>query len=169
MEACLLACVRACVLTPGTTTTQVSATSFQSSQLRTYVKASNPWLCHQKKHTIGERYCCCRYGHLGRGCSGHVCTLPVRKPLLRPLFCFTRCLQRRAESRLCWNLRLVRASPPVLSMWLQTVKFIAKKSKCAGFAQEEIGQSYNMLKDFGFFLEDFLKIIFLHGAIFEFP
>jgi hypothetical protein len=31
----------------------------------------------------------------------------------------------------------------------------------------EIG--YNILKDFGFFLEDFLKIIFLHGEIFEFP
>jgi hypothetical protein len=30
----------------------------------------------------------------------------------------------------------VRASPPVLSMWLQTVKFIVKKSKCAGLAQE---------------------------------
>ncbi len=27
---------------------------------------------------------------------------------------------------------------------------------------------YNILKDFGFF-EDFLKIIFLHGEIFEFP
>jgi hypothetical protein len=26
--------------------------------------------------------------------------------------------------------------PPVLSMWLQTVKFIVKKSKCAGLAQE---------------------------------
>jgi len=26
------------------------------------------------------------------------------------------------------------ASPPVLSMWLQTVKFIVKKSKCAGLA-----------------------------------
>jgi hypothetical protein len=26
----------------------------------------------------------------------------------------------------------------------------------------------NILKDFGFVLEDFLKIIFLHGEIFEF-
>jgi hypothetical protein len=25
------------------------------------------------------------------------------------------------------------------------------------------------LKDFGFILEDFLKIIFLHGEMFEFP
>ncbi len=96
------ACLRAYVRTPGTTTTQVSATSFQSSQLQTYVKASNPWLCHQKKHTIGGRYCCCRYGHHGRGCSGHVCTFLVRKTLLRPLFCFTSYLQRRAESRLCF-------------------------------------------------------------------
>jgi hypothetical protein len=32
-------------------------------------------------------------------------------------------------------LSLLRASPPVLSMW-QTVKFIAKKLKCAGLAQE---------------------------------
>ncbi len=30
-------------------------------------------------------------------------------------------------------------------------------------------KSYNILKDFGFVLEDFLKIIFLHGEIFEFP
>jgi len=30
----------------------------------------------------------------------------------------------------------IRASPTVLSMWLPTVKFIAKKSKCAGLAQE---------------------------------
>ncbi len=30
----------------------------------------------------------------------------------------------------------LRASPTVLSMWLQTVKFIEKKSKCAGLAQE---------------------------------
>ncbi len=29
-----------------------------------------------------------------------------------------------------------RASPPVLSMWLQTVHFIVKKSKCARLAQE---------------------------------
>jgi hypothetical protein len=28
---------------------------------------------------------------------------------------------------------------------------------------------YNSLIDFGFFSEDFLKIIFLHGEIFEFP
>jgi hypothetical protein len=27
----------------------------------------------------------------------------------------------------------------------------------------------NILKDFGCFLKDFLKIIFLHGEIFEFP
>jgi hypothetical protein len=33
-------------------------------------------------------------------------------------------------------LSLLRASPPVLSMRLQTVKFIAKKLKCAGLAQE---------------------------------
>jgi hypothetical protein len=31
---------------------------------------------------------------------------------------------------------ILRASPPVLSMWLQTVKFIVKMSKCAGLAQE---------------------------------
>ncbi len=34
------------------------------------------------------------------------------------------------------HIRYLRASPPVLSMWLQTVQFIAKKSKCAGLAQE---------------------------------
>ncbi len=33
-----------------------------------------------------------------------------------------------------------RASPPVLSTWLQKVKFIAKKPKCAGLTQE-IGSS----------------------------
>jgi hypothetical protein len=32
-----------------------------------------------------------------------------------------------------WQLR---PSPAVLSMWLQTVKFIGKKAKCAGLAQE---------------------------------
>jgi hypothetical protein len=32
--------------------------------------------------------------------------------------------------------KMVRASPPVHSMWLQTVTFIAKKSKCAGLDQE---------------------------------
>jgi hypothetical protein len=31
---------------------------------------------------------------------------------------------------------LLRASPPVLSMWFQTVQFMVKKSKCAGLAQE---------------------------------
>jgi hypothetical protein len=31
---------------------------------------------------------------------------------------------------------LLRASPPVLSMWFQTVQFIVKKSKCAGLPQE---------------------------------
>jgi hypothetical protein len=31
---------------------------------------------------------------------------------------------------------VLRASPPMLSMRLQTVKFIVKKSKCAGLAQE---------------------------------
>jgi len=31
---------------------------------------------------------------------------------------------------------ILKASPPVLSMWLQTVKFIVKKSKCAGLVQE---------------------------------
>jgi len=30
-------------------------------------------------------------------------------------------------------------------------------------------QSYNILKDFGFLLQDFLKIIYFHGKIFEFP
>jgi hypothetical protein len=30
----------------------------------------------------------------------------------------------------------VRTSPQVLSMWLQIVKFIVKKSKCTGLAQE---------------------------------
>jgi hypothetical protein len=32
-----------------------------------------------------------------------------------------------------------------------------------------ITECYNILKDFGFLSEDFLKIIFLHGEIFEFP
>ncbi len=31
---------------------------------------------------------------------------------------------------------VLRASPQVLSMWLETIKFIAKKWKCAGLAQE---------------------------------
>jgi hypothetical protein len=31
---------------------------------------------------------------------------------------------------------VLRASPTVFSMWLQTGKFIVKKSKCAGLAQE---------------------------------
>jgi hypothetical protein len=30
-------------------------------------------------------------------------------------------------------------------------------------------KSYNVLMDFGFFWRIFLKIIFLHGEIFEFP
>jgi hypothetical protein len=30
----------------------------------------------------------------------------------------------------------VRSCPPVLCMWLQTVKFILKKSKCVGLAQK---------------------------------
>ncbi len=30
-------------------------------------------------------------------------------------------------------------------------------------------QSYDILKDFGFFQRIFLKIIFLHGEIFKFP
>jgi hypothetical protein len=34
------------------------------------------------------------------------------------------------------NIFVVRASPRVLSMWLQTVQFIVKKSKCAGSAHE---------------------------------
>jgi hypothetical protein len=34
------------------------------------------------------------------------------------------------------NIHPLRASPTVLTMWLQTVKFIARKSKCAGLAQE---------------------------------
>jgi len=34
------------------------------------------------------------------------------------------------------QIDLLRASPTVLSMWLQTVKFIATKSKCAGLAQK---------------------------------
>jgi hypothetical protein len=34
----------------------------------------------------------------------------------------------------------IRAAPPVLNTWLQTVKFIVKKSKYAGLAQE-IGSS----------------------------
>ncbi len=33
----------------------------------------------------------------------------------------------------------------------------------------KLGIMENTLKDFGFFLEDFLKINFLHGEIFEFP
>jgi len=32
------------------------------------------------------------------------------------------------------NIHPPRASPTVLTMWLQTVKFIARKSKCAGFS-----------------------------------
>jgi hypothetical protein len=32
----------------------------------------------------------------------------------------------------------------------------------------EISYRTNSLKDFGFFLEDFLKILFLHGEIFKF-
>jgi len=31
---------------------------------------------------------------------------------------------------------MARASPPVLSMQLQTVQFVVKKSKCAGLAQK---------------------------------
>jgi hypothetical protein len=38
--------------------------------------------------------------------------------------------------RLTKKYQLLRASPPVISMWLQTVKIIVKKSKCAGLAQE---------------------------------
>jgi hypothetical protein len=34
------------------------------------------------------------------------------------------------------QIDVLRASPMVLSMWLQTVKFIATKSKCAGLAQK---------------------------------
>jgi hypothetical protein len=33
-------------------------------------------------------------------------------------------------------VRPLRAFPTLLSMWLQTVKFVAKNSKCAGLAQE---------------------------------
>jgi hypothetical protein len=40
---------------------------------------------------------------------------------------------REEPCRLGWDLR---ASPTVLSMWLQTVKFIAKGWKCASLAQE---------------------------------
>jgi hypothetical protein len=50
----------------------------------------------------------------------------------------------------CWQVRLqlgkpnknrsssqvVRASPMLLSMWVHTVKFIAKKAKCGSLAQE---------------------------------
>jgi hypothetical protein len=36
----------------------------------------------------------------------------------------------------CFRVRHIRASPTVLEMRLQTVKYIAKKSKCAGLAQE---------------------------------
>jgi hypothetical protein len=42
-------------------------------------------------------------------------------------------LLRRFVPCCVWELR---ASPKVLRMWLQTVKFIVKKSKCAGLAQE---------------------------------
>jgi hypothetical protein len=35
-----------------------------------------------------------------------------------------------------WGGNALRESPPVLSMWLETVKFIAKKSKSAGLTQE---------------------------------
>jgi hypothetical protein len=34
---------------------------------------------------------------------------------------------------------------------------------------DQLLYSYYILKDFGFFLEDFLKIIFLHGELYEFP
>jgi hypothetical protein len=37
---------------------------------------------------------------------------------------------------LCFSL--IRASPPVLNMWLQIVKFIVKMSKCAGLLPQEI-------------------------------
>jgi hypothetical protein len=39
-------------------------------------------------------------------------------------------------SQICTYLRQARASPPVLSMVLQTVKFIVKKSKCVSLSQE---------------------------------
>ncbi len=42
-------------------------------------------------------------------------------------------LLRRFVPCCVWELR---ASPKVLSMWLQTVKFIVNKSQCAGLAQE---------------------------------
>jgi hypothetical protein len=35
-----------------------------------------------------------------------------------------------------FSMYLLRASPTVLSIWLQTVKYIAKKSKCVSLAQE---------------------------------
>jgi hypothetical protein len=44
------------------------------------------------------------------------------------------CLKTRLVQTI--NINPLRASPTVLSMWLQTVKFITKKSKCAGLAQE---------------------------------
>ncbi len=34
------------------------------------------------------------------------------------------------------NQQIPKTSPLVLNMWLQTVKFIVRKSKCAGLAQE---------------------------------
>jgi hypothetical protein len=43
---------------------------------------------------------------------------------------------RECFSSCSWYLwqEVLKASPPVLHMWLQTVKFIVKKSKCAGFS-----------------------------------
>jgi hypothetical protein len=35
-----------------------------------------------------------------------------------------------------WGGDALKESPPVLSMWLETAKFIAKKSKSAGLTQE---------------------------------
>jgi hypothetical protein len=52
-------------------------------------------------------------------------------------FLFCECPQPRDLKY--WETQIhnvLRASPTVLSIWHQTVKFIAKKSKCAGLAQE---------------------------------
>jgi hypothetical protein len=55
------------------------------------------------------------------------------------------CLHKRAlPTKKNWHqlecmfflCHFLRASPPVLSLWLQRVKFIVQKSKCASLAQE---------------------------------
>ncbi len=53
-----------------------------------------------------------------------------------PVPCTTQFSRLRFAVQYLYPNTAVRASPLVLSMCLQTVKFIAKKSKCASLAQE---------------------------------